>query len=237
MLFSIITINYNNASGLKKTLESVKKQKFVSFEHVIIDGLSSDGSLKVINDCIYDKLHYVSEVDFGISDAFNKGIIQSKGEYILMLNSGDVFYDEYVLDIVSKKLNELVIRPDVLWGKVISETGFFVGEYKKNKINPDSIPHQGAFVRRDIYLNETKYNMSYKIRMDYQFFSDLLNKKCTFKFMDEIISIYEMNGISMRNKKIFYLEGAIIDLKYFNVNFFGNTIRYFYHAIKGIGVK
>lgn len=230
--FSIVTINYNNSEGLKRTLDSVSSQKYCNFEHIVIDGLSTDNSIDVIKCKAHSRLFFISEEDNGISDAFNKGIAQSKGEYILMLNSGDVFYNSDVLDEISVELNRLAISPDVLWGDVISETGFFVGKHYKTKIKPDSIPHQGAFVHRHVYFNKAIYDTSYKIRMDYQFFSELINKKCTFVYVDKTISVYEVDGVSMRNKKMFYLEGMKIDFKYLSISFFGNVLRYIYHTIK-----
>lgn len=232
--FSIITINYNNSSGLEKTIRSVEKQKYFKFEHVIVDGLSTDNSIKIIIENKHDKLRFISERDSGISDAFNKGISLAKGDYIIMLNSGDILFDSQVLskihDILSVKNN----KPDVIWGKVVSDLGFFVGKYKEKKLTADSIPHQGAFVSRKTYLDVAKYDVNYKIRMDYKFFSELLKKKLSFDFIDEVISIYETGGVSMRNKTKFYLEGVLVDFKYLNSNIFGNIIRYIYHSIKNL---
>lgn len=232
IIFSIVTINYNNSSGIKKTIKSVKEQIYHNYEHVIVDGSSTDDSIDIINKFKHDKLTFISEKDSGISDAFNKGIYLAKGEYILMLNSGDIFFDDQVLLKISNFLSVKNNKPDVVWGKVISDLGFFVGKYNKHKLAPDSIPHQGAFVSRKTYLDVAKYDVNYKIRMDYKFFSELLKKKLSFDFIDEVISIYETGGVSMRNKTKFYLEGVLVDFKYLNSNIFGNIIRYIYHSIK-----
>jgi len=89
---SIITINYNNASGLQKTMESVLTQTSRDFEYIIIDGDSTDRSVDVIKRLIQSTnqpINFISEPDSGIYNAMNKGIRMAKGEYIQFLNSGD----------------------------------------------------------------------------------------------------------------------------------------------------
>src|SRR5258705_4030466 len=86
---SIITINYNNLTGLQKTMESVFTQSFADYEYIIIDGCSTDGSKEYIEHYGSRLAYRVSEKDKGVYDAMNKGIVRAKGEYLLMLNSGD----------------------------------------------------------------------------------------------------------------------------------------------------
>lgn len=89
---SIITVNFNNNSGLGKTLESVRHQSFSSYEHIIIDAGSKDGSLETIKQYAEGNPHvtfWVSEPDKGIYDGMNKGIEHAGGEYLQFLNSGD----------------------------------------------------------------------------------------------------------------------------------------------------
>ena len=100
---SIITINFNNASGLRKTLESVRIQSYLNYEHIIIDGGSSDGSVDVIKEFLSDASYakhlsfWCSEKDTGIYNAMNKGIRHASGKYIAILNSGDS-YTAHALD-------------------------------------------------------------------------------------------------------------------------------------------
>ena len=92
MKLSIITINRNNAKGLEKTIQSVASQTFKDFEYVIIDGASTDDSVDVIKkyEASFAYLKWVSEPDKGIYNAMNKGICRSSGEYVMILNSGDI---------------------------------------------------------------------------------------------------------------------------------------------------
>ena len=87
---SIITINYNNKSGLEKTIESVLQQTYDNIEYLVIDGNSTDGSKDVIKKYKHRISYWVSEPDSGIYNAMNKGGTKATGDYLLFLNSGDV---------------------------------------------------------------------------------------------------------------------------------------------------
>ena len=149
MKLSIITINYNNAAGLRKTIESVASQTYADFEYIIVDGAApqppqggaeSDTEvlqsfIKDINatangftNCTWKSANgeiaggFYSEPDSGIYNAMNKGIRMAKGEYIHFLNSGDWLVDEYVVEKMLGELNELIdkgIQPDVFVGNKI----------------------------------------------------------------------------------------------------------------------
>jgi glycosyltransferase involved in cell wall biosynthesis len=119
---SIITINYNNAAGLKNTLDSVAKQTYTEFEHIIVDGASTDGSVNEI--IVYSqssianrhKITWISEPDTGIYNAMNKGVRMAQGEYTLMLNSGDYLEDNRVIENIIPLLD----GTDIIQGNVIS---------------------------------------------------------------------------------------------------------------------
>ena len=124
MLLSVITINYNNGSELRKTITSVFKQSFQDFEYIIVDGASSDDSVEVIKTLIKEnETHYckwISEPDNGIYNAMNKGIQLSRGEYLLFLNSGDYLVADDVLERVFK----YECHADLLCARCrVSETG------------------------------------------------------------------------------------------------------------------
>ena len=97
MKFTVITINYNNVEGLRQTILSVVGQTCDDFEYVIIDGGSTDGSVGVIKEYEDKITHWVSEKDGGIYNAMNKGVKVAHGEYLIFMNSGDIFFDNKVL--------------------------------------------------------------------------------------------------------------------------------------------
>ena len=94
MKLSIITINYNDAKGLRKTFDSIKNQTCHEFEYIVVDGGSSDGSQSVIEEYEQYISKWVSEPDNGIYNAMNKGAKMSTGDYMLFLNSGDNLFSD-----------------------------------------------------------------------------------------------------------------------------------------------
>lgn len=119
MKISIITINYNNVEGLKRSIESVVNQTSKDYEYIIIDGGSTDGSVDVIK--LYSNRidYWESEPDRGIYHAMNKGVKLATGEYVIFMNSGDKFYsNEIIADFI--KLNP---KEDILSGDAKLSTG------------------------------------------------------------------------------------------------------------------
>ena len=97
MKISIITVVYNNEKIIRQTIESVLSQKNIDLEYIIIDGASNDNTLNIINEYIDNISLVISEKDKGIYDAMNKGLELATGDIIGILNSDDIFYDEYIL--------------------------------------------------------------------------------------------------------------------------------------------
>ncbi|MGV3547381.1 MAG: glycosyltransferase, partial [Pedobacter sp.] len=114
---TIITVNFNNLKGLKKTAESVLSQTYKDFEFIIVDGGSRDGSKEYIEEISDNVTLWVSEPDSGIYNAMNKGIKMAKGDYICFLNSGDIFFDETTLNSVANQVDgEIgIYYGDMIW--------------------------------------------------------------------------------------------------------------------------
>lgn len=141
-LISIITINFNNADGLLKTMTSVFEQKSDNYEYVIVDGFSTDNSVNVIKRFGDDRpLNWISEQDAGIYDAMNKGISMAKGKYLLFLNSGDYLSTPDVIHNVALMLKgEDIVYGDLyqnvkgrmvetIYPSTLSEKFFFLTQY------------------------------------------------------------------------------------------------------------
>lgn len=195
MYLSIITINYNNKNGLKKTVESIRNQKYQDFEYIIIDGGSDDGSLDVIiqNNDIID--FWVSEADNGIYHAMNKGIAASHGKYLVFMNSGDKFHNDEVLKDSVDKLGD----EDIIVGDAYVNNGTL-------RISPQNLTfdflyqstlcHQAAFIKADI-MKKYKYDEHLKIVSDWKFFLEaLIIDNCTYSRLDVLVADYDSNGIS-----------------------------------------
>lgn len=198
MLLSIITINYNNAEGLRKTLASVASQTYPYIEHIIIDGDSTDNSVEVIREyesslasrlcgvpenargdlgCsspLASRLKWISEKDSGIYNAMNKGIRMATSEYIQILNSGDMLFDAHVIQRMSEYLEQINSQHEkpigILYGNMI-------------KVNA-----AGEVVGRSGY---TEYSLR-------QFYSSTLNHDCAYIRKD----LFEEYGLYDENLKI-----------------------------------
>lgn len=203
MLFSIVTINFNNAAGLEKTIRSVISQTCHDFEYIIVDGGSTDGSVDVIKrysekiDC------WVSERDKGIYNAMNKGVRMAHGEYIAFLNSGDIYYDNKVLE----RTKQQEPNSDICIGDLIDTNGRIQEAPEANIITMSwllrgGIAHPASFTRRKLLLEEP-FDERMKIDGDYIFFiRAFVVHNASYKKLKGIIAIFDTTGISSRKHPI-----------------------------------
>lgn len=216
MILSIITISYNNIEGLKRTVKSVLDQsKYDEIEYIIIDGGSKDGTYEYLS-TLPQSVKWISEKDRGISHAFNKGINLATGETILCLNSGDSFINKNVIERVIKDWNNYNV--DILSYRVIVSDGIYIPASSKQEYVYETCtePHQGTFVKKDLYDKIGFYSEEYNIRMDFHFFARSRNVKASFKYINECIVKYEEGGTSMQleNRVRFWKEGLAVKLQY-----------------------
>ncbi len=232
---SIITINYNNAAGLNKTLNSVVSQKNIEFEYLVIDGGSSDGSLAMIKTNESQINYWVSEPDKGIYDAMNKGIVKATGEYCLFLNSGDYLVDDTILSKVFSGHAEA----DILYGEILFDFG---NKGKKMQERPsrlstfhlfhDNIWHPASFIRRSLFTSIGLYNSSFKIAADYDFFLHAIGiKKVSTCYLPYVISVYDTTGLSTKPENTIQVafERKEIHKKYFQteeIEYYENLRKY-----------
>lgn len=200
MKFSIITINFNNRDGLRKTIESVVNQTFRDFEYIIIDGGSTDGSVDVIKEYA-DRIDYwVSEPDKGIYNAMNKGILKAHGEYLNFMNSGDCFHNNNVLEEVLPDLTA-----DIIWGKTYIEEkqSYWAPQPPMTLLSfcLHGFNHQATFYKKNVFDSQ-KYDESYKLLADWKLTVYLVVvKQKKYKCSETVIANYDLTGISTTNKK------------------------------------
>ena len=198
MKLSIITVNYNDAKGLERTIKSVISQSYRDFEFIVIDGGSSDKSLDIIKKYERHIDYWVSEHDGGIYQGMNKGLRQAKGDYVNFMNSGDSFYSSDVLE----KIFSLGIETDIITGTHIGSPHPNIG---KNGVTmydlcTGAIDHQASFIKREVALRHP-YDEKYKIVSDWKFFIEaLIIDNCSFFYTDTIVVNVDMSGISNSNK-------------------------------------
>lgn len=204
MRLSIITVNLNNKSDLKITIDSIKSQSFKDFEYIIIDGGSTDGSLEVIkqNSDIVD--FWISEPDQGIYDAMNKAINIAVGEYCFFINSGDYLYSN---DILLKIFNK-GIEADLIYGNVIFALHdvIYDGFFDYTKFLYKNICHQSIFYKRKVLLENNLFDTKYRLLADYVLNIQLFINDFKIYYIDEIISVYQGGGQSETSIDFNFIE-------------------------------
>ena len=218
-LLSIVTINRNNATGLRKTIKSVVTQTAADFEYIIIDGASTDESVAVIKEYaehpIYGKKisYWISEPDTGIYNAMNKGLRKARGSLTALVNSGDWYLPNALSMIYELHKN----NPDsILYGALKAyENGKFQSVWGTSAdfLPKEMIPHLSTFVPKNIYEKYGYYDESYKIAGDYDAFLRFYTQNVDFQFIDKIICNFNLEGISQTDSLVRY-ETAQIQKKY-----------------------
>lgn len=197
-LISIVTVSYNAVATIEETILSVLNQTYENIEYIIIDGGSTDGTIEVIKKYEKQISYWLTEPDKGIYDAMNKGARLANGDFINFMNSGDLFYSfTTITDIVTFAKQEY----DVIYGctNFVSDTFSKVICPKMNvsKKNPMPFNHQSVFVNT-VLLQRHLFDLSFKYAADYDFFCRIFEKAKYF-YIDKVIAIYDINGVSSVN--------------------------------------
>ena len=200
MKLSIITVNYNDAEGLERTIKSVISQTFHDYEFIIIDGGSTDGSVDVIKKYEGYIDYWVSEKDGGIYPGMNKGLRQASGEYLNFMTSGDCFYNEVVLQNVFDKKStcDIIVGKDYHYNSQ-TQQGFSTilpPRISMLTFYIQTLPHQSSFFKRELFRNSL-YDESLKIVADIKFYiQKICVEDCSIELIDNIICRREPDGIS-----------------------------------------
>lgn len=197
MKYSIITINYNNKDGLKKTIESVINQSYRNFEYIIIDGGSTDGSVDIIKEYEKNIDYWISEPDKGVYNAMNKGIMQAHGDYLNFMNSGDCFYSNQTLEKISQ-----IPNVDIIMGKAITSSNTILGPHYPVTLYNICIygfNHQATFYKKELCIRHLydeflKYISDFKLTIQC-----IIIDNCSYNITDEIVALYDITGISSSN--------------------------------------
>lgn len=213
---SIITVTYNSASTLQKTIDSYMSQTYQNKELIIIDGKSKDETVSIIEKNIESVNYWISEKDTGIPDALNKGLRASTGDWVYFLNSDDVFYDENVLlNIFGTQIHEA----DLLYGDVIlkSSGNRYDGEFTINKLFSRNICHQAQFFNKRTIETIGFYNERYRYISDYDYTLRIFaDSNSVTKYIDSVIAIFDDSGrTSVNIDTIFWQDRKAIFLKRF----------------------
>jgi glycosyltransferase involved in cell wall biosynthesis len=204
MKVSVITATYNSAATVRDTLVAVQQQSYPDIEHIIIDGCSSDSTLKIVSEFNH-VTKIISEKDKGIYDAMNKGIALVTGDVIGILNSDDIYVGPDVIATVAKEfMNSSILATyaDLQYvqqndlNKIVRtwKTGAF---NKKNFYYGWMPPHPTFFVRKEVYEKVGLFDLSLRSAADYEMMLRILLKhEMQTKYIPQVIVKMRSGGIS-----------------------------------------
>ena len=207
MTISIITINRNNAQGLRRTLNSIVSQTSHDFEHIIVDGASEDESVSYIHDYVLSSkaigrcVEWISEPDKGIYDAMNKGIKMVQGEYCLFLNSGDVLANDTVLEelLLNKPVADIVSCNAILNKSQYHEERYCISpqQVRASDLILSNLPHQATLIRTSLFTSIHMYDTAFKVVSDWLFFIEAILKfNASYQHIHMFLARCETEGIS-----------------------------------------
>jgi len=205
MKYSIITVNFNNKEGLRKTIESVIHQTFRDFEFIIIDGGSTDGSVDVLKEYNSQIDYWVSEPDGGIYQGMNKGIMKATGEYLNFMNSGDCFYS---LDVLEKVTSyhydaDFIVGKDYHYNNQTHQGHASIQPPRTTMIHffVATLDHQSSFIKRELF-NNSLYDECHKLVSDWIFFTEkIVKENKQVQFIPDIICRREEGGLSEQQRE------------------------------------
>lgn len=202
--FSIITCTLNSEKYITDTLESVDSQTFGDYEHIIVDGYSSDTTLAKIKKAKNNKRRIYPLQPNGISAAFNLGIEKARGKFLLFLNSDDALYDSSVLSAAHTFLEENQ-HLDWIYGLKcdIEHDGRIIGYFPTKLLFQQGsyfllkyinfIPHQAVFMKREVFHKLGFFDVNLPYGMDYDFWLRVGNKT-TWKFFNRVVCRYRVHA-------------------------------------------
>jgi glycosyltransferase involved in cell wall biosynthesis len=203
MKISIITVCFNSATTIEKTFQSVKNQTYNNIEYIVVDGKSSDDTLKIIRN--YEDIisKWISESDKGLYDAMNKGVALATGDIIGVLNSDDVFYDDLVLKSIADFHKENDFDASVSNVLYTNNEGKIVRKYSAKKWLPEKLKigfmpaHPGIFFKRKLFEKFGDYQLDYSIGADYELITRFFLKKAiSWKYLNITTTSMLIGGLS-----------------------------------------
>lgn len=222
--FSVITCTFNAAPVLQRTLDSVLHQDYSDIEHIILDGLSKDDTVRMAlaykekSDKMEEghEVAVISEKDNGLYDAMNKGIRLATGTYLVFLNAGDVFPNADTLETIASSLGDGETLPGVLYGDtdIVDADGHFL---RHRRLRPPKklswksfkwgmlVCHQAFYARTDIAksvpYNDKDYRFSADVDWCIRIMKECARQKLPLKNVDEVVVNFLDGGMTNKYHK------------------------------------
>lgn len=227
MKFSVITICYNAAEVIERTLESVTGQSWADKEYIIIDGASKDSTLDIISRYKDNIDILVSEPDKGLYNAMNKGLKLATGDYVLFMNAGDRFHETTTLEQIAAQTGGFNPLPGVIYGNTALTN--LAGEiYGMRRLSPPErlnwksfkngmlVCHQAFYARRDL---AEPYDLTYRFSADVDWCIRVMKKADLLYNTHLIVADYleDGSGVTIDNRKASLKERFAIMRKHYGL--------------------
>ena len=205
MKISIITAVYNGAESITKTLNSVAQQDFESIEHIVVDGASEDDTLGRVHASGARVARVISEPDFGVYDAFNKGLRSATGDVIGFLNAGDTYVSRHVISRIAEELMTASTQAVFADLMVVDEhdDSRVVRIYRSKYFAPNTMAygfmpaHPTLFLRREVYQGVGEYDTRYRIAGDFEMCLRIFVTRSTrYKYIPQPLVRMPRGGLS-----------------------------------------
>lgn len=205
MKVSIITVCYNSAATIEDTIKSVLAQTYTNIEYIIIDGVSTDNTLDVIEPYKDRIAKVVSEPDKGMYDACNKGIKMATGDIVAILNADDIYASPYVIEKIVKQFEEKDC--EALYGDLQyvahDDLTKLVRHWRSGKFSVKKFlfgwmpPHPTFFVKRSVYEKYGFFDTTFRSAADYEYMLRVLFKyRVNVDYIPEVIVLMRQGGMS-----------------------------------------
>lgn len=218
-LISIVTVTFNAEKVLEPTLRSVDSQSMNDYEHIIVDGSSSDGTLALLSRYSDPRRHIYSKPDKGIYHGMNRGLDYASGKYVIFLNAGDRFATP---DTLARYAEAAQAGEDIIYGDtvVVDADDNVLGPRHLSApetlgytsfLNGMLICHQAFMVRREI---APKYDREFKLSADYDWcIGCIANSTVTRRRNLKAVTIHYLEGGLSQKKKLQSLRERFIIMK------------------------
>ena len=238
MKISIITVVWNNKNSIKNAIDSVLNQTYKNIEYIIIDGVSTDGTIEIVRSYGDKVSKFLSEPDSGLYDAMNKGIFLATGDVVGILNSDDFYIDDQVIQRVVKEFEVKdvdSVYADLEFVKPVN-LDKTVRYYDSSKFNPSKFAygwmpaHPTFFVKRDIYKKYGVFRADLKIAADFDILARFLfTHKISYSYMQEVLVKMRLGGVSTSFNNIWIINIEQLQVcrdNHINTNIFKILLKY-----------
>jgi glycosyltransferase involved in cell wall biosynthesis len=240
---SIITVCFNSEKTIRDTINSLFSQSYSNIEYILVDGMSNDNTMNIVNEFRQKFDIIISEVDFGMYDALNKGIQAATGDIIGILNSDDIFSSNNLLQLLAFEFKQ---NPnlDALIGDIAFKSNDRIIRYYSSK-NWDAKkfkfgvmpPHPSFYCKRELFFKYGLYNKNFIIAGDFELLLRfILINKINYKYIPLQMVDMKLGGLSTNGiKSLLRINEEIIlafKINSLKTNYFNLTIRYFCKAFQ-----